>query len=163
LRPADRFFSFCIPSLVKEIEFDAICQAEALSSIHIPARLAKIHPRAVPGTKVRAISIDAGNRFCKIIGGFLVDLETGSIALYCNYGPDVTIPAIVRDLGYFNFDGRKGIRGVLFERGCQVSTIPDYAFSSCSSLSCICLPATVETLGERCFEDCTALSKVTFD
>jgi hypothetical protein len=37
------------------------------------------------------------------------------------------------------------------------------AFSSCSSLQSICIPATVETIGQNCFSNCTSLSSITFE
>jgi hypothetical protein len=52
---------------------------------------------------------------------------------------------------------------VIFEVGCKVSVIEEQAFACCSSLTSICIPATVKTLGKSCFEDCQNLSSFTFE
>ena len=60
---------------------------------------------------------------------------------------------------------------VTFEKGSQLKTIEggdifsDYygAFSDCTSLTSIEIPASVETIGSTAFERCTALTTVTFE
>jgi hypothetical protein len=46
---------------------------------------------------------------------------------------------------------------VRFESGCKLSGIEKFAFSSCSSLSSICIPSSVQHLCEWCFTGCKAL------
>jgi hypothetical protein len=50
-----------------------------------------------------------------------------------------------------------------FELGSTLSLIETKVFRACSSLSSICVPASVETIGESCFSDCSALTTVTFE
>jgi hypothetical protein len=52
---------------------------------------------------------------------------------------------------------------VTFETGSKLSRIDLYAFLHCSSLSSICIPSSVEMLGESCFFGCEGLSNVTFE
>jgi hypothetical protein len=52
---------------------------------------------------------------------------------------------------------------VVFESGSQFPEISLYGFADCPSLSSISIPASVEVIGDRCFEKCTGLKNVTFE
>jgi hypothetical protein len=73
------------------------------------------------------------------------------------------IPSSVEKLGSDCFSGCQSLSTVTFESGSNLSSIEDFAFNCCSSLSSICIPSSVETLGGYCFSGCQSLSTVTFD
>jgi hypothetical protein len=52
---------------------------------------------------------------------------------------------------------------VIFESDSTLSCIAEFAFHSCSSLSSIFIPSSVEKLGKWCFSGCKSLSTVTFE
>jgi hypothetical protein len=60
-------------------------------------------------------------------------------------------------------EGREAVSSRTFEAVSACLRIESYAFASCSSLSSICIPSSVETLCDHCFSQCTALSSVTFE
>jgi hypothetical protein len=66
----------------------------------------------------------------------------------------------IRDSAY---DRRADIIQIVFSPNCQLAWIGEEAFSFCSSLISICIPASVSVLGFRCFGHCTALREVTFE
>jgi hypothetical protein len=51
---------------------------------------------------------------------------------------------------------------VEFESGCRISILSKSAFDN-SSLESICIPSSVETIGESCFRCCRYLANVTFE
>jgi hypothetical protein len=51
----------------------------------------------------------------------------------------------------------------LFESGSQLCEIESYALASCESLTSICIPCTVEVLGEGSFKNCRSLSTLSFE
>jgi hypothetical protein len=52
---------------------------------------------------------------------------------------------------------------VAFERDSKLSVMDCAAFANCSYLSSICIPSSLETLGQSCFYRCESLSMVTFE
>jgi hypothetical protein len=52
---------------------------------------------------------------------------------------------------------------VTFESGCRLSILEESTFEFCSSLSEICIPASVQTIAKQCFCRCRSLSKVAFE
>jgi hypothetical protein len=51
----------------------------------------------------------------------------------------------------------------MFEPVSRLSAIRYGAFASCSALSSIAIPSSVETLAECCFAECQSLRTVTFE
>jgi hypothetical protein len=52
---------------------------------------------------------------------------------------------------------------VTFERGSKISHIEERAFSHCSSHLSICIPSSVDILGDECFSQSEADLLVTFE
>jgi hypothetical protein len=50
-----------------------------------------------------------------------------------------------------------------FESGSKLNRIGKGAFSGCASLESICIPASIEIVGEKCFYECTSLSSFAFE
>jgi hypothetical protein len=83
------------------------------------------------------------------------------IALSC-----ICIPASVQLLGCHCFEGEHGcasLQTVVFEFGSLLREIGRAAFSACSSLESICIPALVEIIPSMYFQACDSLYLVTFE
>ena len=81
----------------------------------------------------------------------------------------IDIPANVETIGTAVFWGCSSLTTVTFEKGSQLKTIgggSSYyygAFSYCSSLTSIEIPASVETIEAAAFKGCSSLATVTFE
>ena len=81
----------------------------------------------------------------------------------------IDIPANVETIGTAVFWGCSSLTTVTFEKGSQLKTIgggsSSYygAFSYCSSLTSIEIPASVETIKASAFKGCSSLATVTFE
>jgi hypothetical protein len=80
---------------------------------------------------------------------------------YFGRSEQVTIGRDVGSLGRGSFFQSR-LTSIAFEEGSVLTQIGDLAFSGCSSLKSICIPAGVESLGKRCFSECTWLTDITF-
>ena len=69
--------------------------------------------------------------------GFVFDTGTGTITGYTGYGGDITIPYALE--------------------GVPVTSIGDYAFSSCPSLIGLTIPSSVTSIGNSAFSNCPSL------
>lgn len=89
----------------------------------------------------------------------------------------IEIPASVRGIETAAFNGCSSLTTVTFEEGSQLKTISGYyfksstsndyygsgAFSNCTALTSIEIPASVETIGAAAFKGCSSLATVTFE
>lgn len=81
----------------------------------------------------------------------------------------IDIPANVETIGTAVFWGCSSLTTVTFEKGSQLKTIgggsSSYygAFSYCTALTSIEIPASVETIGASAFKRCSKLATVTFE
>ena len=79
----------------------------------------------------------------------------------------VVIPTNVTTVGYSAFKRCSSLTTVTFEKESQLKTIGgDYyygAFSDCTALTSIEIPASVETIGNTAFKRCSKLTTITFE
>jgi spore coat protein U-like protein len=47
-----------------------------------------------------------------------------------------------------------------FEPGCQISSLGPSAFGHCASLHSVCIPSSVETISNTCFNCCASVTIV---
>ena len=135
----------------------------SLTSIEIPASAETIGENAFNRCKaLTTVTFEKGSQL-KIIE---VDAFEDCTSL-----TSIEIPASVETIESTAFKRCTALTTVTFEKGSQLKTIEggdvfsDYygAFSDCTSLTSIEIPASVETIGSTAFERCTALTTVTFE
>ena len=145
-----------------------------LQSIEIPASVETIATAAFKGcTALTTVTFEKGSQLKTIEGGY-----SSSSAYYgafegCTSLTSIEIPASAETIGENAFNRCKALTTVTFEKGSQLKTIEGGyydkttdcygAFSDCTSLTSIEIPASVETIGSTAFERCTALTTVTFE
>ena len=90
----------------------------------------------------------------------------------CSSLTSIEIPASVKTIGDGAFSGCSKLATVTFEKGSQLKTIDGNqpstyvyhgTFSNCTALTSIEIPASVETIKQCAFAECTSLTTVTFE
>ena len=157
-----------IPANATTIGNSAFEQCASLISIDIPANVETI------GTAVfficsslATVTFENGSQLKTIGGG---SYSSGAFS-DCTALTSIEIPASVETIEAAAFKDCSSLATVTFENGSQLKTIGggnshSYyygAFSYCSSLTSIEIPASVETIKASAFKGCSSLATVTFE
>ena len=155
-----------IPANVTTIGNSAFDQCASLTSIEIPASVETIGEAAFKGcSSLATVTFEKGSQLKTIGGDFYYGAFSGCPIT------SIEIPASVETIGEAAFRGCSSLATVTFEKGSQLKTIrggyygSSYygAFSNCSALTSIEIPASVETIEAATFKGCSSLATVTFE
>ena len=143
----------------------AFSYCTALTSIEIPASVETIEAAAFKGcSSLATVTFENGSQLKTIGGG---SYSSGAFS-YCTALTSIEIPASVETIEAAAFKGCSSLATVTFENGSQLKTIgggSSYygAFSDCTALTSIEIPASVETIKASAFKGCSSLATVTFE
>ena len=140
-----------------------------ITTIDIPASVQTIGEAAFQEcTKLATVKYEAGS-LLETLEGYSGSLYYG--AFYgCTSLTSIEIPASVQTIGAATFQGCSRLADVKFEEGSKLSAIEGYccgygcygAFLGCPLIT-IDIPASVQTIGEAAFQECTKLATVRFE
>ena len=145
--------------------YGAFSYCTALTSIEIPASVETIEAAAFKGcSSLATVTFENGSQLKTIGGG---SSYYGAFS-YCTALTSIEIPASVETIEAAAFKGCSSLATVTFENGSQLKTIgggSSYygAFSYCTALTSIEIPASVETIKASAFKGCSSLATVTFE
>lgn len=182
-----------IPTKIKEMGSYVFYYCTSLQEdIIIPPTIESIGDYIFEGSAIQSVTFKKGEtpisitycmfRNCKSLssvnfetGCLIQELESGCFA-ECTALSEITIPAEVSEIVSSAFRDCTSLKSVTFETGSKLTTIDGYfnisqysgvsfsgAFKGCTSLSSITIPASVETIAEGAFYDCTSLKEVKFE
>ncbi|WP_288707613.1 leucine-rich repeat protein [uncultured Alistipes sp.] len=151
----------------------AFADCISLTCIEIPASVETIWAGAFHGcTALTTVTFEKGSQL-KTIEGFSWTYSRSYSGAFsdCTSLTSIEIPASVEKIGVATFKGCTALTTVTFEKGSQLKEIGDNslvnsyhgAFTDCTSLISIEIPASVETIGWNAFGNCQALTTVTFE
>ena len=165
-------------SRLKTIGNNAYYRCTSLTSIEIPASVETIEKKAfMHCSSLATVTFEKGSQLKIIGGGYSSSSHFGTYSDYygafsdCTALTSIEIPASVETIEATAFKRCSKLTTVTFEKGSQLKTIgggysSSYyhgAFSDCSSLTSIEIPASVETVEAAAFSDCSQLATVTFE
>ena len=154
-----------IPANATTIGNSAFEQCASLISIDIPANVETIGTAVFGGcSSLTTVTFEKGSQLKTIGGG---SSYYGAFS-YCTALTSIEIPASVETIGASAFKGCSSLATVTFENGSQLKTIgggsySSGAFSDCTALTSIEIPASVETIEAAAFKGCSSLATVTFE
>ena len=145
--------------------YGAFSDCTALTSIEIPASVETIEAAAFKGcSSLATVTFENGSQLKTIGGG---SYSSGAFS-DCTALTSIEIPASVETIEAAAFKGCSSLATVTFENGSQLKTIgggsySSGAFSDCTALTSIEIPASVETIEAAAFKGCSSLATVTFE
>ncbi len=145
--------------------YGAFSYCTALTSIEIPASVETIEAAAFKGcSSLATVTFENGSQLKTIGGG---SYSSGAFS-DCTALTSIEIPASVETIEAAAFKGCSSLATVTFENGSQLKTIgggsySSGAFSDCTALTSIEIPASVETIEAAAFKGCSSLATVTFE
>jgi hypothetical protein len=176
--------SVTIPNSVTSIGSYAFCDCSSLSSVTIGTNVTRIADRAfnwctrltsvvIPNSvtslgecafaycsSLSAITVDTHNTSYSSVAGVLFDKSQTTLIEYPGGRVGIyTIPDSVTSIGDWAFGGCSSLTNVTIPN--SVTNIGDHAFESCGNLTSVTIPDSVTCIGDGAFSDCYSLTNVT--
>ena len=147
-----------IPNSVTSIGWSAFSWCDSLTSIEIPNSVTSIGSGAFQSCdSLTSIVVDSGNSKYDSRNGCNAIIETASNTLIAGC-KNTIIPNSVTSIGDFAFDECTSLTSI--EIPDSVTSIGDFAFRGCSSLTSIEIPNSVTSIGQSAFRACTSLTSI---
>ena len=155
--------SVAISNSVTSIGVQAFENCTSLTSVTIGDSVTSIGDRAFYNcTKLNKVNISSIESWCKIsFGGYSSNPLYYAKNLYLNdeLVTDLVIPDSVTSIGDYAFYYCKSLTSVTIPN--SVTSIGNSAFRNCTSLISVTIPNSVTSIGNYAFSSCTSLTSVT--
>ena len=151
--------SMTIPSSVTSIGYAAFVGCSSLTSVTIPSSVTSIGDQAFVGcSSLTSLSVEAGNTVYDSRNNCnaIIENSTNTLIFGCQ---NTTIPNSVTSIGNWAFVGCSSLTSVTIPN--SVTSIGESAFAGCSSLTSVTIPNSVTSIGYGAFEGCSSLTSVT--
>ena len=137
----------------------AFYKCSSLTSVTIPSSVTSIGDQAFVGcSSLTSLSVEAGNTVYDSRNNCnaIIENSTNTLIFGCQ---NTTIPNSVTSIGNWAFVGCSSLTSVTIPN--SVTSIGESAFAGCSSLTSVTIPNSVTSIGYGAFEGCSSLTSVT--
>jgi hypothetical protein len=151
--------SITIPNSVTSIGAEAFCWCSGLTSITIPNNATSIGKYAFSSCSgLTSIIVEEGNSIYDSRENCNAIIETNSNTLVVGC-KNTTIPNNVTSIGNYAFVDCSSLTSITTPN--KVTSIGERAFRGCSSLTSVTIGNSVTSIGEYAFYNCSSLTSIT--
>ena len=153
--------SIIIPDSITSIGDFAFENCSGLTSITIPDSVTSIGDHAFYNcSSLTSITVSENNKYFSSLNGVLFNKDKTELITYPigNERTEYTIPDSVTSIGNFIFYNCSSLTSITIPD--SVTSIGNFAFYNCSSLTSITIPDSVASIGNSAFYNCSSLTNI---